>query len=173
MSHTPQWKWYVVAAVLFGAAMALALFPSLPGGVYREWFFFMALAIVAELTPVNLPDTGKQGVVSLGFAVVLASLLSLGPSGALFTAGAAGVVVLFTQRSALNSTFLRRILGMGIIVASTACAAWVYQMVGGSVEMNHGHLSWRTVVLALSTGGAMAATNVGLVVLGRMLLGFR
>ncbi len=173
MTQTPQWKWYVVVAILFATAMTPALFPSFPGAAYREWLLFMALAVVAELTPVNLPDSSKA--VSLGFAVVMASLLSLGPPGALVTSVAGGLVVLFSTRASLftRSTMPKRLLSVGIIVAATACAAWVYQAVGGPVGLDYDRISWRMLAPALLAGGVMAVANAGLVVAARAMLRLR
>ncbi len=171
MPHTQHWKWYVAVTALFAAALAPSLVPWLPAGAYREWLLFMALAVVAELSPVSLPDSNR--VVSLGFAVVMASLLSLGPLGAVVTSVAGGLVVLFPTRSSpfTRSVLPRRMLSVGIIVGATACAAWVYNVVGGPVGLRYVLLSWWVLPPILLAGGAMAAANAGFVVVARAVLG--
>lgn len=58
-------------------------------GNFKLWLLYTVMAMVAELFPVELPQTGA---VSVGFAVNYATLLSFGPGASALSAGLAMLI---------------------------------------------------------------------------------
>ncbi len=132
---------------------------------YQAWLirpgpvlFFTVLAMVAECLHVRLPHV--NGYVSVGFAICLAALLSLGVPETVFVASIGTAVAnLFHAFLPLDAV----IFNAGQMAVTVYAAGMVWQMLGGQPGTA---LTWSNILPLLAAVAVYAVVNVTLVTVG-------
>lgn len=152
------WKpWaYIVALVALGA---VTLYEIRPEAIGDQWLSVLAFSIIiftTEAMPVDLPGGG--GTVSVGFAMIFATILSFDPGTAVWLAALATLRV----REVSGQIGIEKVLfNRSQLAVSAAAAALTYQTLGGSPGQM---LTWGSVIPMLAAAGVYSVVNIATVV---------
>lgn len=152
------WKaWaYILALIALGLVTLLQLRPEATGG---EWLAVVAFALIiftTEAMPVDLPRGG--GTVSVGFAMIFATILSFDPGTSVWLAALATIRL----REASGQIGLEKVLfNRSQLAVSAAAGALTYQALGGTPGQM---LDWASVLPILAAAAVYSVVNIATVV---------
>src|SRR5690554_3162866 len=125
-------KIYLSSVIALGAFMAIYLMQTYGVTLNFDIFIFIIMAIIAESLLIPLPN---QGGVSVGFAIVLPSIIFFGPGIAMFIILIENIFMVVKQEDKFyhifNIPFYKTAFNIGMYCISAGISALLYVVLGG------------------------------------------
>lgn len=154
--HPVAWL-YILTVICLGGLTMLWLTPDVHGDLWLEVVCFAFLIFAAEALPVPLPRGG--GSVSVGYAIIYASIVTFGPGIATWLAALATLRV---RELTLQVSIEKVLFNRAQLALSAAAAGLAYVALGGSV---HGLNVLQSPAALLAAAAVYSLVNITTVVL--------